>query len=125
MFIILFAIIFVPQQSNELIEKMAVLSVYCRNSYKPLGNVKHVVICGDMSTTFLTEFFTELFHEDHEDMNLNAIILQPGNNNNIYFLIKNSSIVRKLDIIMFIQPCTFLLLSVYYIMWHFYHLFYI
>lgn len=77
MFLILFAIIFVPQQSNELIEKMSILSVYARKHYKPLGNAKHVVICGDMKSTFLEEFFRELFHEDHENLNLNALVLQP------------------------------------------------
>lgn len=77
MFLILFAIIFVPQQSNELIEKMSILSVYARKHYKPLGNAKHVVICGEMKSTFLEEFFRELFHEDHENLNLNALVLQP------------------------------------------------
>lgn len=78
MFIICFAIIFVPQQTNELIEKMGILSVYARRIYTPRHNTKHVVICGDLRTTFLREFFSELFHEDHENMNLNAVILQPG-----------------------------------------------
>ena len=78
MCIICFAIIFVPQQTNELIEKMGILSVYARRRYKPRANTQHVVICGDLRTTFLNEFFNELFHEDHENMNLNAVILQPG-----------------------------------------------
>ena len=78
MFIICFAIIFVPQQTNELIEKMGILSVYARRIYYPRHNTTHVVICGDLRTTFLREFFSELFHEDHENMNLNAVILQPG-----------------------------------------------
>lgn len=78
MFIILFAIVYLPQQTNELIEKMNIFSVYSRRNYVPIGQAKHVVICGDLRTTFLLEFFCELFHEDHENMNLNAVVLQPG-----------------------------------------------
>mmetsp|Transcript_8231 Transcript_8231/g.15524 ORF Transcript_8231/g.15524 Transcript_8231/m.15524 type:complete len:1217 (+) Transcript_8231:175-3825(+) len=77
MFFICFAIIFVPQQSNELIEKMNRISFYARSHYKPRGNSKHVFICGDLKSTSLVEFFSELFHEDHEITNLNAVIMQP------------------------------------------------
>lgn len=77
MFIILFAIVYLPQQTNELIEKMSIFSVYARRNYVPIGQAKHVIICGDLRTTFLLEFFSELFHEDHENMNLNAVVLQP------------------------------------------------
>lgn len=77
MFFICFAIIFVPKQTNELIEKMNRSSVWARANYKPRGNTKHVLICGDLRSTSLVEFFSELFHEDHENMNLNAVILQP------------------------------------------------
>ena len=78
MFFICFAIIFVPKQTNELIEKMNRSSVWARDNYKPRGNTKHVLICGDLKSTSLFEFFAELFHEDHENMNLHAVILQPG-----------------------------------------------
>lgn len=78
MCIILFAIVYLPQQTNELIEKMNIFSVYSRRNYTPIGQAKHIVICGDLRTTFLSEFFQELFHEDHENINLNAVVLQPG-----------------------------------------------
>lgn len=77
--VILFAVVYLPQQTNELIDKMNIFSVYARRKYVPIGQAKHVVICGDLRTTFLEEFFGELFHEDHENMNLNAVVLQPGN----------------------------------------------
>jgi hypothetical protein len=80
MMVILFAIVYLPQQTNELIDKMTIFSVYARRSYVPIGQAKHVVICGDIRTTFLEEFFCELFHEDHENINLNAVVLQPGHN---------------------------------------------
>ena len=77
MFFICFAIIFVPQQSNILIEKMNRSSVYARSYYKARGNTKHVLICGDLHSTSLSEFFAELFHEDHENLNLHAVIMVP------------------------------------------------
>jgi len=36
-----------------------------------------VIICGDISSTSMKEFFAELFHEDHETTELNAILLLP------------------------------------------------
>jgi hypothetical protein len=75
---ICFAIIFVPKKTNELIEVVNRLSVWARASYKLRGNQKHVLICGELESTTLNQFFSELFHEDHENMNLNAVILLPG-----------------------------------------------
>ena len=90
MFFICFAIVFVPQQSNELIEKMNRSSVYARMHYKARGNTKHVLICGDLHSTSMQEFFTELFHEDHENLNLHAVIMQPElPNKEIYSILRD------------------------------------
>jgi hypothetical protein len=73
-----FAIFSVPKVTNELIEKMSLQSVHMRAIYTPKSrNAKHIVICGDLSSTSITDFFGELFHEDHENVDLNAIILLP------------------------------------------------
>lgn len=72
------SIISIPKMTNELIQKMALQSIYARTSYSPKTiNSKHVVICGDLTSTSMNEFFEELFHEDHENHDLNAIILLP------------------------------------------------
>jgi hypothetical protein len=42
------------------------------------GNSQHILICGDLDSTDLREFFSELFHEDHEMSNLQAVIVQPN-----------------------------------------------
>jgi hypothetical protein len=76
--IILFAIISIPQQTNDLIEKMARYSIYSRLHYNPRSHNKHVLICGDLKSISLREFFAELFHEDHENMNLIAVVLNNG-----------------------------------------------
>lgn len=79
MVMIAIAIISVPKITNELIEKMNLQSVYMRATYYPKSrNSKHVVICGDISSTSLRDFFEELFHEDHENLDLSAVMLIPA-----------------------------------------------
>eukprot|EP01031_Cornospumella_fuschlensis_P036437 gene36437-44200_t len=76
--IIGFAIISVPKVTNELIAKMKLQSVFMRASYVPKTTAsKHVIICGDVSSTSLRNFFEELFHEDHDSGDLSAVILLP------------------------------------------------
>lgn len=86
-----FAIISVPKMTNELIEKMKLQSVYARASYTPKSkSSKHVIICGDVASTSLRDFFSELFHEDHENTDLNAVMLLPGlPSNDIIFLMRD------------------------------------
>jgi uncharacterized membrane protein YgcG len=81
MAMISFAIISVPQMTNGLIEKMSRQSYYARTKYLPrTGNSIHVLVCGNMISTSLTEFLDELFHDDHETLcygALHCVILQP------------------------------------------------
>ena len=78
MIMIAFAVVAIPKMTNELIEKMGLQSVYARASYFPKSRYsKHIVIIGDLQSTALTDFFEELFHEDHENGDLNAVILIP------------------------------------------------
>jgi hypothetical protein len=73
-----FALISVPKVTNELIEKMSLQSVYMRAEYSPkTRSSRHIVICGDLSSTSLKDLFGELFHEDHENVGLHAVILLP------------------------------------------------
>ena len=79
MAMISFAIITVPQMTNELIEKIGSQSVYARARYIPkTRGSKHVLICGDITSSSLHEFFEELFHEDHDAGNLHAVVLHPS-----------------------------------------------
>jgi hypothetical protein len=75
---IAFAIIVIPKMTNELIEKMSLQSVYARATYFPKSRFsKHIVIVGTLKSTSLDDFFDELFHDDHENGDLNAVILIP------------------------------------------------
>jgi hypothetical protein len=99
MCIIGFAIVSIPKMTNELIEKMALQSVYMRNVYVPkTKRSKHVVICGDVTSTSLDEFFEELFHEDHENTDLNAILLLPSPpTTEMIFLLRDSAFCLNLQ----------------------------
>jgi voltage-gated potassium channel Kch len=78
MTVILSAVVAVPMATNQLLEKMKLQSVYMRAFYTPKSrNAKHIVICGDLSSTSMEDLFAELFHEDHENNDLNAVILIP------------------------------------------------
>jgi hypothetical protein len=83
MAIIGFAVIYVPTVTSIVLEIMSLESKYQRNSFASALNGKHVVICGDLASISLKEFFDELFHEDHsntEDQGniLQIVVLQPS-----------------------------------------------
>jgi hypothetical protein len=71
--------VLLPKLSNDLLEMMKLQSPWARMRFKRKGNNSHhVLICGDLSATPITELFMELFHEDHADMNVHAVVLQTG-----------------------------------------------
>jgi hypothetical protein len=66
----------IDNEHKDLLAKIAASSIYTRAYYNLKENRQHVIICGDLSSTSLTELFAELFHEDHENDNLYARVLQ-------------------------------------------------
>ena len=72
------SIVLVPKMTNDLIKIVDSSSVYARAEYSAKAYTRHVIICGDLSSTSLTEFFEELFHEDHDAANLEAVVLLPS-----------------------------------------------
>lgn len=79
MAMIAFAIVTVPKKTNDLIEKMNLESIYARRIYIPSGKrSKHVIVSGDLKSVSLNDFFGELFHPDHNMVDLNCIILSPS-----------------------------------------------
>lgn len=75
MYTICFSIAVIPQMTNNLLAKMAKSSVYARAVFTPKVNCRHIIICGDLSTTSLVKFFAELYHEDHESSKLTTVIV--------------------------------------------------
>jgi potassium large conductance calcium-activated channel subfamily M alpha protein 1 len=75
MLMIIFSIVNIPQMTNTLIEKMKYTSVYTRARYVKKSHTSHLLICGNLRSLSLVDFFSELFHEDHEIDNVQAVIL--------------------------------------------------
>ena len=70
-----FAFLSGPQMSTDLIEKLNRQSIYARAHYVPKYRSTHVYVCGDTETSSIHEFFAELFHEDHEDEEIHAVVM--------------------------------------------------
>ena len=75
MFMIIFVVMGLPMMTTDLFEKMRYSSFWARLSYNKIANGTHVVVCGDLRSVSLNEFFNELFHEDHNNENLYAVVL--------------------------------------------------
>lgn len=61
---------------TQLNRLMALQSPYARDVFNATSDSQHVVICGKLNPSSLSNFCQELFHEDHGNRNLMAVILQ-------------------------------------------------
>jgi voltage-gated potassium channel Kch len=75
LFIIMFTIVLIPAQINELQRLMRIRSRYRRIEYKSI-DVRHIVVTGSVQLPTLTNFCNELFHEDHGTKATNAVVIQ-------------------------------------------------
>jgi len=74
--LILFTIVLIPMQTNDLIRLMGLQSYYARVIYKYNSEVPHLLVTGYVSVLALKDFSVELFHPDHGSQDKNAVILQ-------------------------------------------------
>jgi hypothetical protein len=58
-------VIFIPQQTNELLLLMGLKSFYARKIYKSNPEIPHIVVTGYVAVQALENFCQELFHQDH------------------------------------------------------------
>ncbi len=63
--IIFTIVIFIPQQTNELLRLMGLKSFYARKIYKSNPEIPHIVITGYVVVQAIRNFCEELFHSDH------------------------------------------------------------
>ncbi len=74
--LILFTIVLIPMQTNDLIRLMGLQSYYARVIYKYNSEVPHLLVTGYVSVLALKDFSVELFHPDHGSQDKYAVILQ-------------------------------------------------
>jgi voltage-gated potassium channel Kch len=78
MIMIAIAMVVIPKLTNDLIEIVNSQSVYARAFYSTKTKYsEHVVICGNLSTMHFQDFFSQLFHEDHDNYDLTAVVVSP------------------------------------------------
>nr|CCA17257.1 calciumactivated potassium channel subunit alpha1 pu [Albugo laibachii Nc14] len=68
-------IVIVPYQLAHVMDLRSTFSVYQAAKYKPSNRVRHVVLCGDLSTLRIDSFFHEVFHDDHDVVDVNVVVL--------------------------------------------------
>ncbi len=76
MILLLLAVALIPNQTSELIRLMGMQSTFARESYTGSNDSTHVVICGNLTGSSISNFCRELFHPDHGMRNLMALILK-------------------------------------------------
>ena len=74
--LIFLALVLIPNQTSELIRLMGLQSTYARDSFVSTNDSTHVIICGNLSGSSISNFSKELFHPDHDIRNLIAVILK-------------------------------------------------
>ena len=90
--LVLLFLYYIPKSTNKLIRLMSLKSVYATDRYKPIPQCKHVVVTGDLASLD-ADFFTELFHADHGDAQIEAaVVLGEGNpNQELEAVLKNQN----------------------------------
>jgi len=63
--VIIFMIIMIPKQTNELLKLMSIQSPYQWAVFNSKSEIPHIVITGTITLEAIKIFTKELFHEDH------------------------------------------------------------
>ncbi|RLN89005.1 hypothetical protein BBJ28_00004127 [Nothophytophthora sp. Chile5] len=68
-------ILVIPYQISNVMDLSSSISTYEQASYKPTKSSRHVVLCGDLSGSRIQHFFREIFHYDHDLVDVHVIVL--------------------------------------------------
>jgi len=98
--LVLFTLVMIPKQTNDLIVLMSAKSEYARKKYTASKDVVHVILTGEISLESLKSFCKEFFHQDHGSQYRHVVIIsnkhpskemeqflnEKGNDANIFYL---------------------------------------
>ncbi|KAF1322508.1 Calcium-activated potassium channel subunit alpha, partial [Globisporangium splendens] len=68
-------ILIVPYQVSRVLDLGKTFSQYELTAFKPSGTSKHIVLCGDLTPSRIDHFFSEVFHDDHDIVDINVVVL--------------------------------------------------
>lgn len=73
--LVIVLILIVPYQVSRVLDLGKAFTQYELTTFKPSGNTNHVVLCGDLTSSRIDHFFSEVFHDDHDMVDINVAVM--------------------------------------------------
>ncbi|KAI9986035.1 hypothetical protein PInf_024877 [Phytophthora infestans] len=73
--LVLVLILVVPYQVSQILALGSSFSPYELASHTPSPTIKHIILCGDLTPSRIDHFFREVFHDDHDLVDINVVVL--------------------------------------------------
>ncbi|TMW64986.1 hypothetical protein Poli38472_009153 [Pythium oligandrum] len=73
--LVIVLILIVPYQIARVLDLGKSFTQYEIATFKPSGRTKHVVLCGDLTPSRIDHFFHEVFHDDHDVVDVNVVVM--------------------------------------------------
>lgn len=73
--LVIVLILIVPYQVSRVLDLGKSFTQYELTSFKPSGTTKHIVLCGDLTPSRIDHFFGEVFHDDHDVVDVNVVVM--------------------------------------------------
>ncbi|KAE9021789.1 hypothetical protein PR001_g13303 [Phytophthora rubi] len=73
--LVLVLILVVPYQVSQILALGSSFSPYELASHTPSPTSKHIILCGDLTPSRIDHFFREVFHDDHDLVDINVVVL--------------------------------------------------
>ncbi|KAJ0395500.1 hypothetical protein ATCC90586_001261 [Pythium insidiosum] len=73
--LVIVLILIVPYQISQVLDLGKSFSQYQLATFLPTPRAKHIVLCGDLTPSRIDHFFREVFHDDHDIVDINVVVL--------------------------------------------------
>ncbi|OQS07438.1 calcium-activated potassium channel subunit alpha-1 [Thraustotheca clavata] len=73
--LLVFLLIIIPYELSKLFDINSLYSSYEHDSYNPSKRSKHIVICGDLTPQRIEQCFWEIFHDDHDLVDIRVVAM--------------------------------------------------
>ncbi|KDO31210.1 hypothetical protein SPRG_03828 [Saprolegnia parasitica CBS 223.65] len=73
--LLVFLLIIIPYELSKLFDINSLYSSYEHDSYRPSKRSKHIVICGDLTPQRIEQCFWEIFHDDHDLVDIRVVAM--------------------------------------------------
>ncbi|RLN89910.1 hypothetical protein BBJ28_00019317 [Nothophytophthora sp. Chile5] len=73
--LVLVLILIVPYQVSQILSLGSSFTPYELATHTPSPSSKHIVLCGDLTPSRIDHFFREVFHDDHDLVDINVVVL--------------------------------------------------